>query len=90
MSKSNAFVFDAALIRPFFEGPDVAKYMIAYLGAAGDHPTILLAPAIEGSNPNKIALMMAVPPREQPPRFVYARFLDQGELDMKDLHQAFH
>ena len=70
MSKSNAFVFDAALIKPFFEGPDVAKYMIAYLGAAGDpsyHPPG--RPAIEGLDPNKIALMMAVPPREHPPRF---------------------
>jgi hypothetical protein len=52
-SKVNAFVFDAALVKSMFDGPEPASYFAVFLGASGVNPTVVAMGLVEGS-PNTL------------------------------------
>jgi lipoprotein-anchoring transpeptidase ErfK/SrfK len=67
-SKVNAFIFNADLIKPFFDAPDPAQYLAIFLGAYDDKLTVVVTGLKEGPEPN--TLILSADDDIEQPRFV--------------------
>jgi len=77
-SKVIAFIFNAALIKSLFEGPDAAQYFAVFLGANGLTPNVVAVGLVEGPEPNSLVASAPSSNPEHPTLVVGAKYPGLG------------
>jgi hypothetical protein len=83
-ARTNAWIFDAALVKDIFEDPD-AKYFAVFLGATIDMDSIVVLTGLkEKSATEPTKLLAAAKKIEQPALFDHAKFPNSanGPIDL--------